>query len=184
MACRSIMLVEFPVTNLSYMTNDSSSPLQIIAKDRDMCEVLGPNFYKLPTKSDFVEILCMAAKIDATSPGDGMMLRGQAIVHYFLDVGALPLSMCHLKPSLAVAAAIMCTLRVLHRPDWNARLEFYSGHAEPVVRAWANRLVVQARTCWVSILAKKYTRAQYGGVCPKHGTRGAWHVIKTYLALA
>ena len=183
MACRSITRAEFSVTQLSYMTDESSSPLQIMAKDHDMCEVLGPNFHKLPTRSDFVEILCLAAKIDATCPGDGMMLRGQAVVHYFLDVGALSLSMCHLKPSLAVAAAIMCALRVLHRPDWNARLEFYSGHAESVVRAWADRLVAQARACQAPFLRKKYARAQYGGVCPKHGTRGVWHLLEAFLVV-
>ena len=111
MACRSITRTEFSVTHLSYMTDDTSSPLQIMAKDHDMCEVLGPTFHKLPTRSDFVEILCLAAKIDATCPGDSMMLRGQAVVHYFLDVGALSLSMCHLKPSLAVAERGHCHTR-------------------------------------------------------------------------
>ena len=36
MACRSIMLVEFSVTDLSYMTNYSSSPLHIIASDTSL----------------------------------------------------------------------------------------------------------------------------------------------------
>lgn len=168
------------VAVLSRMTDHTSSPGEIEAKERDILGTLDAGFRDLPTMSNFLPRLCAAAKLNIAARASRELTREHSIALYFLDIASLNSTIMALRPSLVTAAAIMCTLRVLGRKDWSPQLEYYSTHRRDLVAPLAEILEAAAQDAQAPAITLKYTRKRFGGDGENGSVQGCLHVISAY----
>lgn len=98
----------------------------------------------------------------------------------------LDASLVQTRPSLIAAAAIMCTLRVLGRSDWNRHLDYYTTYTRETVAKLADQLIANGRASTPSAIELKYTSQRLGGKGDQVGADGktlddgCLHVLAEY----
>lgn len=117
------------------------------------------DFVPYPTPSDYLQRFLRAANFKINDKRDFVIKNNRALVKpfeiysapyaialYFIDVLSIDETLYHIRPSLAAAAAVMCTLRVLGSHGWTRRLEYYTTYSFDDVNTIADKLVMGSCT--------------------------------------
>lgn len=156
---------------LCHITDDTSTVDGILAMKRRITGQLG-DLVQYKTPSDFLQRFLKAAgfeidnirpmKVKNTPPAYSDVY---AIAFYFIDVLLTDGTLCHIKPSLAAAAAVMCTQRVFGDYVWSLKLQYYTTYSCDDVNPIAAQLV-STHINHLSI-PLKYSSDRYSGVLQK-----------------
>lgn len=175
------------ISDLSYCTNYSSSQTQITDMEKNILTKFKDNL-EHPNPTTCLFRFSEAAKLNFTKPEITKYSKNYSIALYFIDILMLDASLVTICPSLTAAAAIMCTLRVLGRSDWNKQLDHYTTYTRETVAKLADQLIANGRASTPSAIKLKYTSQRLGGKSDQVGADGkplndgCLHVIANYYA--
>jgi hypothetical protein len=171
--------------DLSFITDYSSSVEQITEMERKILEQFKDNT-KHPNPETYLCRFAEAAKLNFTNDNGIEYSTPYSMALYFIDAALLDATLVTTHPSLVAAAAIMCTLRVLGRSDWNKHLDYYTRYTRETVAELADRLIANGRASTPSAIEHKYTSQRLGGVGDQVGADGktlndgCLHVLADY----
>jgi hypothetical protein len=178
LACNCEDEIRPNISDLSFITDRSSSEQEIIDMQNKILEQFKENL-KHPNPATYLYRFSEAAKLNFTKSSNIAYSKNYSIALYFIDTAMLDATFVTTRPSLIAAAAIMCTLRVLGRSDWNKHLDHYTTYTRETVAKLADQLI--ANGCEVpSAIELKYTSKRLGGVNDEVGADGCLHVLAGY----
>jgi hypothetical protein len=187
LACMREEISRPHISDLSYITEWSSSQEQIIEMQDKILEQFEDNL-KHPNPAIYLCRFLKAAKLNSTKSSKIAYSKDYSIALYFIDTALLDATLVHTRPSLIAAVAIMCTLRVLGRSDWNKQLDHYTTYTREAVAALASQLIANGRVSTPSAIQLKYTSERLGGKGDQVGADGkplndgCLHVLANYYA--
>jgi len=173
------------IFDFSYITNHSSSQEQIIGMQDKIFGQFKDNL-EHPNPATYLDRFLKAAKLNFTKSSDNAYSKDNSIALYFIDTAMLDATLVTTCPSLIAAAAIMCTLRVLGRSDWNKHLDYYTTYRRETVAKLADELIANGRASTPSAIKHKYTSQRLGGKGDQVGAdgksldNGCLHVLADY----
>lgn len=193
LACEREDKIRPNISDLSYITNYTSSPKQIIEMQKKILRQF-KNKLEDPTPETFLWRFSQAAMLSFTKKGHIRYSTEYSIALCFIDTAMLDATLVATRPSLIAAAAIMCTLRVLRRSDWSKHLDYYTTYTRETVATLADRLILDMRETVAkladpqmvdaeyrpSAIERKYTSKRLGGVGDQVGADGCLHVLAAY----
>lgn len=175
------------ISDLSWITDEAFSKQEIIEMHNNILGQFKDDL-KHPNPAIYLYRFSKAAKLDFTKSSDIAYSKNYSIALYFIDMALLDATLVHTRPSLIAAVAIMCTLRVLGRSDWNKQLDHYTTYTRETVAALASQLIANGRVSTASAIQLKYTSERLGGKGDQVGADGkplndgCLHVLANYYA--